>query len=291
MKNKPTKPSTPYTTGLALSGGGARGFAHLGALKAMEERGIAPDIISGTSVGSLVATFVADGYTVDEIMDIASHISFTSIAEGTIPRSGFFKTTGVQNLLKKYIRARNFEDLRVPVRIVASDIELGRVKVFSKGPIAPAVTASCSVPIVFRPIEIDERHYIDGGMLMNFPVSIIRNLCTRVIGVNISPVIGMKYDDSLKYVVERVMNYMVGANTTQERLLCDYLIESAEVSEFSIFDFKHKQQIFDIGYRTAALYLDDNKQRLLADVPPPQTDTVKKFRNKLADWVLTLKSK
>lgn len=282
---------TPYNIGFALSGGGARGFAHLGAIKAMEERGIKPDLLSGTSVGSLVAAFIADGYGVDEIMEIASRIGFTTIAEGTLPRSGFFKSGGVENLIKKYLRAKNFEDLQLPVRIVASDIELGKVKVFSKGPIAPAVTASCSVPIVFKPVEIDNRYYVDGGLLMNFPVSVIRKQCRRVIGVNISAVIAMKYEDSLTYVVERAMNYMVGANTTHERNLCDFLIESPEVSAFTIFDFKHKQQIFDIGYRTAALYLDDNKAKLAQHAMMGQEPKPDGFRNKLADWVLTFKSK
>ncbi|NDV58439.1 patatin-like phospholipase family protein [Bacteroides sp. 519] len=255
-----------YKLGLALSGGGARGFAHLGVLKAMEERNLRPDIISGTSVGSLIAVFYADGYTTQEIMKIGLSVKFTSIIEGIIPRGGFFKTTGVQHLLVKYIRAKRFEDLNIPVRVVASDIESGKAKVFSKGEIIPAVLASCSVPIVFTPVNIDDHHYVDGGLLMNFPVSVIRRDCKTVLGVNISPVISMKYEESMKYVIERCMNYMVGANTSAQRDLCDYLIECNEVSEYSIFDFKHNQEIYKKGYTLACTYLDDNKKKIDKDL-------------------------
>ena len=240
-----------YKLGFALSGGGARGFAHLGAIKALEEKNIYPDIIAGASVGALVAVFYADGYTADEILDIATSIKFTSIAEGTIPRGGFFKTTGIQHLLQKHLRAKTFEELKIPVKVIASDIELGHVKVFSEGDIIPAVMASCSVPIIFMPVMVDERHYVDGGLLMNFPVSTIREECEKVIGINISPVTSRQYDGSLKYVIERAMNYMVGANTTEERKMCDYLVESEEISKYSIFDFKHSTEIFQKGYKMA----------------------------------------
>lgn len=258
--------TSSYKLGLALSGGGARGFAHLGILKAMEERNLTPDILSGTSVGALVAVFYADGYTASEILEIASNIKFTSIVESIIPRGGFFKTTGVQHLLVKYIRAKRFEDLKIPVRVVASDIALGKPKVFTKGEIIPAVLASCSVPIVFTPVTIDDHHYVDGGLFMNFPVSVIRRDCQTILGVDISPVISMKYEESMKYIIERCMNYMVGANTNTQRDLCDYLIDCNEVSEYSLFDFKHNQEIYKKGYDLACIYLDDKIKNIEKDL-------------------------
>jgi len=277
----------PYKIGLALSGGGARGFAHLGALKALEEHGIRPDIISGVSVGSLIAVLYADGYKPDELFEVANTIRFTSIAEGILPKGGFFKMSGVGNLLEKLLKSNTFEELKIPVNVVASDIEKGQIKVFNKGEIIPAVLASCSVPIVFAPVHIEDKHYVDGGLLMNFPASVIRNQCEKLIGVNISPVISMKYEESFKYVIERAMNYMVGANTVAERELCDYLIESYEISEYSIFDFKHNGEIFRKGYEIANAYLDVNKQKLKRDLLARNSN---KFRNWLADKVLTLKS-
>lgn len=250
----------PYKLGLALSGGGARGYAHLGALKAMEERGIFPDIISGTSVGSLIGVLYADGYTPDEMLSFAKSLKLRELVESTIPRDGIFKATGIGAILRKYLRAKTFEDLKLPMHVVASDIECGEVKVFNKGKIISSVIASCSVPIVFTPVEIDGHHYVDGGLLKNFPVSVIRSRCDKVIGIDISPVIAVKYDRSMKYIVERAMNYMVGANTMEERAACDYLIESGEVSKYSLFDFKHVEEIYEEGYKSAVQYLDLNKE-------------------------------
>lgn len=248
-----------YKLGLALSGGGARGYAHLGALKAMNERGIFPDVISGTSVGSFIGVLYADGYTPDEMLSFAHSLKLRELVESTIPRDGFFKASGIGAILRKYLRAKTFEELKLPMNVVASDIEYGEVKVFNEGKIIPAVVASCSVPIVFTPVEIDGHHYVDGGLLKNFPVSILRRECEKVIGIDISPVISVKYDRSMKYIVERAMNYMVGANTIEERAACDYLIESPEVSKYSLFDFNHVEEIYEKGYETASKYLDEKK--------------------------------
>lgn len=282
-RNKPK-----YKLGISLSGGGARGFAHLGALKALEERNICPDVLAGTSVGALIAVLYADGYRTDEILSIADSIKFTSIAESAIPRGGFFKSTGIQSILNKYLRVKTFEELQIPVHVIASDIEKGCIRDFCAGEIIPAVMASCSVPLVFIPVEIEESHYVDGGLLMNFPVSVIREDCDKIIGINVSPVISMEYTDSFKYVIERVMNYMVGANTNRERDLCDYLIESEAVSTFSLFDFKHGDEIYEIGYRMASEYLYQNKEKIQNDLFLPEK---KPFRHKLADFILSLKSK
>jgi len=266
------KGSTPktYKFGAALSGGGVRGFAHLGALKAMNERGLYPDVISGTSAGSLAGAFYADGYTPDEIYSIFRSIKFRELIVTAIPHDGLFRSTGFQAFVEKHLKARKFEDLKIPLRVVASDIEQGIPHVFSKGNIIPAIIASCSVPIVLTPVEIDNHHYVDGGMFMNFPVSIIRKECERVIGVDISPIITMKYDRSFKYIIERTMNYMVGANTLEERKACDFLIESSDISAFSLFDIKSADTIYEKGYEVAVTYLDQNKERLNSDFSEPK---------------------
>lgn len=276
--------------GVALSGGGVRGLAHLGVLKALEERAIYPDIISGVSVGSLIAVFYADGHSVDDMFRVASSIGFTSITGKSVLsfKNGFFSQTGLRNLLDKHLRAKTFEELKKPVRIVASDIEHGRIKVFSEGAIIPAVMASCSVPVVFPPVNIEGHHYVDGGLLMNFPVSVIRKECERIIGVNVSPVGSMRYEESLRYVIGQTMSYMVGANTSAERRLCDYLIEPSKITGHSIFDFKHLEEMYKHGYEFASAYLDDNKESLHADFHGKKTVW---WREMIANWGLSLKPK
>ena len=154
----------PYHFGLALSGGGARGFAHVGALKVLDEMGVRPDIISGTSAGSLIGVLYADGYTPDEIIDLFSSLNFSDLAEITIHRSGFFKITRFRIFLKKVLRARYLEDLEIPVMVTATDLDQGCSKTFATGPVIDIVCASCSIPVLFSPVIIDNVHYVDGGV-------------------------------------------------------------------------------------------------------------------------------
>lgn len=258
-----------HNLGLALSGGGVRGFAHVGALKAMNERELYPEVISGTSAGSLAGVFYADGYTPDEIYDLFKKISFRDVANATfLLKEGLFETKGIATFLKKYLRAKRFEELKLPFYAVASDIEQGKSHVFSTGDLVPAVIASCTVPIVFTPVEIDNRHYVDGGLFMNFPVSVIRKRCHTVIGVNVSPVTVMPYDRSFRYIIERTMSYMVGANTTGEQKMCDYVIESKQIAQYNIFDFKYIDKIYHTGYDVASIYLDANRRKIEKDLYP-----------------------
>lgn len=255
-----------YKLGLALSGGGAKGFAHLGVLQALEERGFSPEVISGTSAGAFAGVFYADGYTPQEIASFFKEMKFKEFAEFMIPKGGFFKTSGFESFLKKHLRAKKFEDLKVPLRVVATDIELGKSHVFEKGALIPAVIASCSVPIVFTAKEINKHYYVDGGLFKNFPVSVIRKECSTIIGVNVSPITSMDYKPTLKYMLERSFHYMSGSNTLLDRNLCDYLIESTGLSDYSMFDLEHVDEIYQRGYNLASAYLEDNKDRLNEDL-------------------------
>ena len=241
-----------YGLGIALSGGGAKGFAHLGVLHALNERGLYPQVIAGTSAGAFAGVLYADGYSPEEIKKFFVKKAFNEFAEFTIPQEGFFKSTGFASFLKKHIRARTFEELKIPLRVVATDIEYGETKVFSSGPLIPAVLASCSVPIIFTPIEINQHFYVDGGLFKNFPVSVIRRECNKIIGVNVSPITKVEYKKSLKYIAERSFHYMSGSNTLLDRNLCDYLIESTDLSKYSMFDLDHVDEIYETGYNLAA---------------------------------------
>lgn len=256
-----------FRLGVALSGGGAKGFAHLGVLQALNDRGLYPDIISGTSAGAFAGVLYADGHSPKEAISFFEKKAFKEFAEFTMPHGGFFKSTGFQSFLRKHLRVRTFEDLKIPLRVVSTDIEYGESHTFSKGPLIPAVVASCSVPIIFRPVEIDKHYYVDGGLFKNFPVSVIRRECVKIIGVNVSPITTMEYKSSLKYVAERSFHYMSGSNTLLDRNLCDYLIESKDLSQYSMFDLDHSAQIYQMGYDLAISFLDKKKDSLKKDFP------------------------
>lgn len=257
--------SKTYKLGVALSGGGSKGFAHLGAIQAMIDRGMKPDVISGTSAGAFAGVLYADGNTPKEILTFFQKKAFREFAEFTIPKAGFFKNIRFNDFLKKHLKARTFEELKVPLYVVATDIEQGESRIFNSGPLIPTIIASCTVPIIFTPVQIDGRHYVDGGLFKNFPVSVIRKKCEKVIGVNVSPLTISDYKDSLKYIAERSFHYMSTSNTLLDRNLCDYLIESNQLSKYSMFDLDHVEEIYELGYDMAHEFFEKHQKLLEKD--------------------------
>jgi NTE family protein len=241
----------PYKLGLALSGGGAKGFAHVGVFKLLEECRMKPDIISGTSAGALAGCFYADGYTSEEIKHIFMGKEFSEFAKIQIPKDGLFDNSRLTAFIRKHLHAKRIEDLEIPLAIIATDLDRGVSHEFRNGSIAEAVTASCSVPIIFSPVEIGGIHYVDGGLFRNFPVTNIREECEKIIGVNVSPLVTQKYKHTIFHIAERSYHYMFRANTTEDRQLCDLLIETEEFDEYKMFDLENTDEIIRIGYGAA----------------------------------------
>ncbi len=241
----------PYKVGLALSGGGAKGFAHLGVFRLFEECGLKPDIISGTSAGAIAGALWADGYSSEEIKELFKGLEFSRFARIQLPKAGLFDHKRLGTFLQKHLHTKNIEDLSVPMVIVATNIDEGVSHEFRTGPLVDAVLASSSVPIIFSPVEIEGTHYVDGGLFRNFPVTNIREECERVIGVNVTPLIRQEYKQTILYIAERAYHYMFRANTLEDRLLCDLLIETATIGQYKMFDLDNVDQIADVGYEAA----------------------------------------
>lgn len=257
----------PYKLGLALSGGGAKGFAHIGVFKMLEECALRPDVIVGTSVGSLMGALFADGYSASEIKELFTGREFSEFAQLQLPKSGLFDSKRFHYFLKRHLRAKNIEDLQIPLIIMATDLDNGESHEFRTGSIVEAVTASCSIPIIFSPVVIDGIHYVDGGLFHNFPVSIIREECDKVIGVNVSPLVPQKYKQTIYHIAERSYHYMFRANTLEDREMCDVLIEAEEFGLYKTFDIENVELISNIGYiaagRAFEKVLHDNKYETL----------------------------
>lgn len=239
----------PYGIGLALSGGGAKGFAHLGAIQALEERGIKPDIISGTSAGAIAGVFYACGFKPKEILEMFMEHEVRDFISFTLPKEAFLKYSGFRKFLEKTLPAKSFEELKIPFCAVATDFDNGLCKVFNEGELVPRVMASCTIPIVFKPIMIDGVRYVDGGLFKNFPVSPIRDLCRKVIGVNVSPKLVEEYDDNILHVAVRSYQFMFKQNAVEDSKLCDLLLEVDSIDEYNTFELKSAGKIYDQGYR------------------------------------------
>jgi len=251
-----------FHTGYALSGGGAKGFAHLGALNVLESKGLKPQIIAGTSAGALAGVFYADGFHPDEIADLFTGKEFREFIGFSMPKQGFFKTSGLFHFLKQNLRAKTFEELQIPFISVVTDWKRARTVSFYQGnQLIESVIASCSIPVFFQPQYIDGIPYVDGGLFKNLPVSVIRDQCKYVIAINVSSLMPYCEDAGIKKMVERTFNLMSNSNTLIDKKLCDILIEMEGLDKFTIFDINNLKEIKKIGYETASLKMNESKSK------------------------------
>ena len=237
--------------GLALSGGGARGFAHLGVLQALEEMGIRPCTIAGVSAGSIVAVLYAAGMSADDIAKTFGEFSMGDITEIAMPMNGFFKLTKLKDFLKKHLPVTLLEELPVETVVCATDFDNCRPVAFKNGLIGDRVIASCSIPIVFKPVKIDGITYVDGGVLRNLPAWAIRDKCDILIGVNVSPLPGKKYKNSLLDIATRTYDILSRSNANEDISLCDIVVQPEGIGEMNVFNVKPKKEMIKSGYDEA----------------------------------------
>ena len=248
--------SNKYSIGYALSGGFIKGFAHLGAMQALLEHDIKPNIISGVSAGALAGVFYADGNEPHKVLDYFAGHKFQDLTKLVIPKVGLFALGEFIDFLKSNLKAQKLEDLKLPLIITATDLDHGRSMHFHKGNIAERVAASCCMPVLFTPVKIGNTHYVDGGLLMNLPVSTIRNECEKVVAVNVSPLMAEKYKMNIVSIAMRSYHFMFRANTFPERDNCDLLIEPYNLEGYSNTELEKAEEIFEQGYNTASEVLD-----------------------------------
>ena len=280
-----------YKLGIAFSGGGARGAAHCGALQAFHEFGIKPDVLAGTSVGSIVATLYSAGYTPKQMIRLFLGLNFfKDIVMPTVPKGGLFDSKPLVDLIRKNVSCTRLEDLPIPTYLVASDLEHGVPKVFSKGEIAPRVVASCSIPVIFRPMSINGIHYVDGGAFLTLPVSVLRDKCEKVIALNLNHLEEDKYKDNLVSVAYRSFMMMMVSNITADAEQADLYIE-LDTYGCTAVEMDKIEDLFFRGYDSTVKVLEENGyQRVLPKekIVFPKKDTI---HDTFEKGVLALKSK
>jgi len=236
-------------TGLVLSGGGARGIAHIGVIKALEEFGVVISRMSGTSAGSIVGSLYAYGYKPDDIFQIISSTKLYRSMRPAWALTGLLSLESLSEILLKYIPENSFEALKIPMITVATEIRKGKAEYFSEGELIPTILASCCVPAVFNPIQYKDGIFVDGGILDNLPVKAIRADCDFIIGSHCNH-IGTAFDiKNLRTILERSLLMAINGNTVTNKALCNVLIEPPEVGKISGFELRRAKDLFDIGYR------------------------------------------
>lgn len=278
--------------GLVLSGGGAKGLAHIGALKVIEEAGIKIDYIGGTSMGAIVGALYASGYTASELDSIFKSTNFMKLIQDNVPRSSKtfyekedseryavtlpfngFKITipqaisGGQSIYNEFVRllyhvrdVRDFSKLKIPFVCVATDMETGEEVLLDKGYLPQAILASGTFPSLFRPVELDGKVLIDGGVINNYPIREVKKMgADIIIGVDVQH--GLSDRESLVSATEillQINNYRTVRDMEIKSGLTDIYI-TPDIKDYSVIDFNYGNSIIDKGEEAARLKLDELK--------------------------------
>ncbi len=238
-----------YKYGLVLSGGGTRGFAHLGAIKALEENNIKPDIISGVSAGSIVGALYADGQDAEKALKALISKNLLGFLKPMIPLNGLIKMTGFEKTLNKSLKAKTFEELKIPLIVHAVNINTNEYTPFDKGNLVQAIKASSSIPVVFPPVKIGQYQYLDGGIINNFPVETLQGKCKKIIGINVNPVGKQDNVKGLKTIAVRAFHLTMRNHADLRKDKCDIYIEPAEIENYGILDLSSAEAVFELGYK------------------------------------------
>lgn len=255
-----------YQLGIVLSGGGARGFAHIGVLKALTERGLAADCLSGTSSGALVGALYAAGYSADEMLEFFRAKNPFKLSKLSVGKPGIIDTAKVRADYLEYFPDDSFAALGKRLFVTATDIVNGKAVTFESGPLISPLLASASIPMVFTPTEIGDRWYIDGGILNNFPVEPLAGLCDVIVGVYATSFKVLRREDmtSTLAVLQRALDVAIYSNSKARFHACNVLITPGGLEPYGTFDTKHFSEICEAGYRAAGDRIEAIEQALAA---------------------------
>ncbi len=239
--------------GVVLSGGGIRGVAHIGFLKFLDEQGIRPTHYAGASAGSIVGALAADGYTPDQMLEIAKEHKIFSMIKPSWPSLGLTALDKLPKLLKNYISVDKIENLKYPLAISASGLTQAKSKIFTSGSLFLAVQASCSIPVIFRPVEIDGELYVDGGLLNNIPSQGIRDEVDILLGFNLVPGEPMPKENisSIFRLAIRTFELAISSSAKEGAELCDLLLVASKQKDEAVFFSSNIEEIYQKGYDTA----------------------------------------
>lgn len=235
--------------GLVLSGGAARCIAHLGMLKVLDENRVKINMISGVSGGSLTGALYSFGFTPDEIMEMVLNMSIRKFFRPAFSNKGFLGMRGIESEIQKYLPARSFEELKIPLFVAATQLHQGKTIFFSEGELIRPLLASNCVPIIFAPVKIGGALFIDGGIINNMPAEPLVGKCDMVLGFHTNPTNRDFKVKNIRYLTERVFLLAINYNAQNRKKLCDIFWEPEELQHFRISDIKKAQTIFDIGYK------------------------------------------
>ena len=274
LGEKPAPPPAPASVkiGLALGGGAARGFAHIGVIKALEAQGIVPDIVVGTSAGAVVGALYSSGLSGFELQKVAMDMDEGQIGDWSLPDRGVFKGEALQNFVNRAVANRPLEKLPRSFAVVSTDLKSGESVLFRTGNTGMAVRASTAVPGVFQPVNINGRDYVDGGLVSPIPARAARSLGANfVIAVDISVKPRDARTSSTLDVLLQTFAIMGQSISRYETAEADIVIRPV-TAELPATDFAGRHRAVLEGERAAAAAMTEIKDRLARLRSKPATE-------------------
>jgi NTE family protein len=262
---RPALVKKPPRLGLALGGGAARGFAHVGVIQVLEESGLKPDLVVGTSAGSLVASLYASGKTGAQLQQVADTMEEAAFADWTLPvfNRGVLRGEALARYVNLQVGGRLMEDMPLPLGIVATDLNSGQGVLFRRGNTGTAVRASSAVPAVFEPVRITGRDYVDGGLVSPVPVRYARQMgADLVLAVDISSAPEGNAADGTFQILLQTFAIMGKSINSFELREADLVVRPA-LNGVKSADFTARQRSINAG-RVAMQQALPQLQRLLA---------------------------
>ena len=251
LSNSGQRDWRPLTIGIALGGGGNRGFAHIGVLKVLEAAGIQLDVVSGTSAGAAVGALYAGGYSALDIEQLSLPLQRDSMLTWVLPSMGFASGEPMERFINERLSGRSIEALPLRFGAVATDLQTGEPRIFQSGDVGSAVRASCAVPGLFQPVRMDERQYVDGGLVQPIPVSAAHLLgASFVIAVDVSSKPQHNGVDSMAHVVMQTYDIMGEALNRYERAKANVVIQP-DIKDISYTDLDDKLKAIRKGEQAA----------------------------------------
>jgi len=231
-----------------LSGGGCRGFAHLGVVKALQEHGITPSGISGTSSGAIAGAFLANGFSPDEIKELFIEKLKLSMLSWNGFNMGLMSMKNIRIFLQDNLRYKKFEELPIPFFATATSFADGSQHIFNHGNIIEVIIASSSIPVLFPPVVIRGIPFVDGGLSNNLPIEPFSNHKQDIVCIHVNPVKPFNSGESVFDVLDRAIHLSFREKVYRSAEGCSLFIEPKELAGYGLFDLKKIQEIFDVGY-------------------------------------------
>lgn len=248
--------------GIALGSGSARGFAHIGVLKALEENNISADIVTGSSAGALVGGLYCCGIKPDMIKNLAIQIDKRLWMDFTVSRRGILKGDRIEDILKLLTGKKNIENLDKEMGIVATDLQKSEKVIFNEGPIYKAIRSSISIPGVFEPVNYNDQVLVDGGVVDRVPIAVAKDM-----GADIVMAVDVGFSEygnrvfHLLDIVQQSIDVMAKKILEKDKIYADILMEPP-LSHIESSQFERVDECVEIGYNTALEHMDEIKEKI-----------------------------